>query len=762
MNMPVQTTPTNAIHRERSAGVTEIGSSRIFLQQLLDTSVIHPDDWDNLPKDTRDQLFTLGDRDGLLNRLVELSLINTYQVGRINAGTMRSLAFGNYRVLGSMGIGGSSVVFEAEHVLLRRKVAVKVLPVSNKEDPTLVTRFLRELRAVAQLNHPNIVAAFDAGLCPGAHACEPDIYYFAMEHLIGKDLEQEVRGRRLSIGEACALAYQIASALDEAHRHQLVHRDIKPSNVFVTQNRQAKLLDFGLVRHLRSDAFTTPDVVLGTLEYMAPEQASDASQVDVRTDIFGLGATLFFALTGASAFPAEGHLLEAIRRRQKQAPLQARSLRAEIPEALEDLLQQMLALRPADRLPTPEAVMHALLPFLDTRARHVTPRIDLGNADPSQPAEATNSALRPRVLIADANAEVRERLARLLTAKGMNCVETADGASTLQVIRSDLPAVVLLAVHLPGAAGRAVLSAVRENPPCANLKILMTTSAYSADEMAAFLSNGADDYLAVSISNVQMVARVNAALQHKAVQDRTDQMSRQLLELNSELERNLDIGTSDLVQARNALVLALARLVEYRSTETIAHLSRMQRYCAVLAQEAAAFPAFANQISPEWIQTLECCAPLHDIGNVGLPDPVLLKAGRLDENEHRIMQTHTIIGADTLQNVARRFGAEVGFLHMAIDIARHHHEHYDGTGYPDRLAGDNISLSARIVAIADAYDALRSRRSQRPGLSHAVTLQILLEASPGKFDPTLLSAFQRCTTQFERIFRELPDSVQID
>ena len=185
---------------------------------------------------------------------------------------------------------------------------------------------------VAQLNHPNIVAAFDAGLCPGAQPGDPDLYYFAMEHLIGKDLEQEAGGRPLGIAEACGLAYQIASALDEAHRHQLVHRDIKPSNVFVMQNRQAKLLDFGLVRHLRSDAFTTPDVVLGTLEYMAPEQASDPTQVDIRTDIFGLGATLFFALTGASAFPIEGKLLEAIRRRQKQEPLKARSLRADIPE----------------------------------------------------------------------------------------------------------------------------------------------------------------------------------------------------------------------------------------------------------------------------------------------------------------------------------------------------------------------------------------------------------------------------------------------
>ncbi len=371
-----------------------------------------------------------------------------------------------------------------------------------------------------------------------------------MERLTGKDLEQEAGGHPLGIAEACTLAYQIASALDEAHRHQLVHRDIKPSNVFVTQNRQAKLLDFGLVRHLRGDAFTTPDVVLGTLEYMAPEQASDATQVDIRTDVFGLGATLFFALTGASAFPIQGKLLDAIRRRQTQAPLQARSLREEIPEELEDVLQHMIALRPADRLPTPEAVMHALLPFLDSRPRHEPPRIVQDQVGCERPAEAAPTMARPCVVVADANSEVRRRLVQLLTGKGMNCVEARDGASALQLLRSESSAAVLLAVHLPGTDGPAILRALRDNPPCANLKVLMTAPAYSADEMASLLNSGADDYLPMSLSNVQLAARVHAAVQHKAVQDRTDQLSRQLLELNSELERNLSIRTTDLVQAQ--------------------------------------------------------------------------------------------------------------------------------------------------------------------------------------------------------------------
>jgi response regulator RpfG family c-di-GMP phosphodiesterase len=763
MTTLVQSTTPDTDLYDRAAGPSGARTAQVFLQYLLESSIIHPDDWDSLPKETREQIFALVNRDALVSQLADFDLLNSYQVARIKAGTFGSLVLGNYRVLGSLGSGGSSLVFEAEHLLMRRKVAVKVLPVSNNEDPTLVTRFLREMRAVGRLNHPNIVAAFDAGLFPASHPGQPDLYYFVMEHLVGNDLEKEASNRSLDIGEACALIYQIASALDEAHRHQLVHRDIKPSNVFVTQNRQAKLLDFGLVRHMGlGHAFPAPDVLLGSLEYLAPEQGSDSTQVDIRTDVFSLGSTLFYALTGASAFSQDGPRVESILRRQHQAARSARALRAEIPPELEMVVQHMIELRPANRMPTPQAVMQALLPFLDHRSRPEPICVTTGSGQSSQATEGSHIGQGPRVLIADPDPEVRSHLMRLLTVKGLRCAEAADAQSTMQVLRSEPPAAVLLAVQLPGMEGPAMLSALRDNPPCTNLKILMTSPVSSANEMASCLSAGADDYLPLTISDVQMAARVMSALKHKEVQDRTDHLGRQLLELNTELERSVDTRTTDLVQARSALVLALARLVEYRSTETIAHLSRMQRYSKVLAQEAGFLPAFTDEITPQWIQTLECCAPLHDIGNVGLPDDILLKAGRLDDEQLQIMRTHTTIGADTLQDVARRFGAGLEFLHMAIDIARHHHEHFDGTGYPDRLAGNDIPLAARIVALADAYDGLRSRRSQRPGLSHAVALQILRELSPGKFDPFLLGAFQRCATQFERIFREMPDSIQMD
>jgi response regulator RpfG family c-di-GMP phosphodiesterase len=368
----------------------------------------------------------------------------------------------------------------------------------------------------------------------------------------------------------------------------------------------------------------------------------------------------------------------------------------------------------------------------------------------------------PHVLIVDPDPMVRRQLSRPLVANGLHCIEIQDAETALRELRNEPAEALLLAAQLPGTSGRAVLKALRDNPPVANLKVIMTTARFAADEMMSFLTGGADDYLCLPISNVQLVARVKSAVKHKRVQDRTDRLSRELLDLNVELERGLHAQTSDMVQARNALVLALARLVEYRSTETIAHLSRMQRYCSLLAHEAAAHPSFAAILNLDFIQTIECCAPLHDIGNVGLPDHVLLKAGRLDPDERAIMQKHATIGADTLKEVARRVGPNLGFLGMAIDIARHHHEHYDGSGYPDRLAADAIPLAARITAIADAYDSLRSRRAQRPGLSHLTAMEIILEGSTGKYDPLLLGIFKTCSAQFERTSRELPDGIVID
>jgi HD-GYP domain-containing protein (c-di-GMP phosphodiesterase class II) len=152
---------------------------------------------------------------------------------------------------------------------------------------------------------------------------------------------------------------------------------------------------------------------------------------------------------------------------------------------------------------------------------------------------------------------------------------------------------------------------------------------------------------------------------------------------------------------------------------------------------------------------MEDAVPLHDIGKAALPDHVLNKPGPLTTEERLIMQAHTTIGADTLREVARQHPFATAFLHVAIDIARGHHERWDGTGYPDRLAGPDIPLVARIVALADVYDGLRSRRVYKPGLSHHTAVLTMVEGSHGQFDPALLEVFRRIAPQFDRVYRDL-------
>jgi HD-GYP domain-containing protein (c-di-GMP phosphodiesterase class II) len=209
------------------------------------------------------------------------------------------------------------------------------------------------------------------------------------------------------------------------------------------------------------------------------------------------------------------------------------------------------------------------------------------------------------------------------------------------------------------------------------------------------------------------------------------------------------------------LVLALAKLVECRDTETGTHLKRLQSYCRCLAEEAAQLPAFAETIDADFIRWLEWSAPLHDIGKAGIPDQILRKPGPLTPEERRVMQRHTILGAETLREVARQHGSSMAFLHVASDVARHHHERCDGTGYPDRLAGNAIPLAARLLAIADVYDALRSRRVYKGELPHAEAMRLMLEVSPSQFDPALLQAFQRRADAFDRIFTEWADEPAI-
>jgi response regulator RpfG family c-di-GMP phosphodiesterase len=647
------------------------------------------------------------------------------------------------------------LVYLAEHVVMRRRVAVKVLPTASGQDPNLLTRFYSEVRALTRLQHPNIVTALDAG-----RVCNPEdgstaLHFFVMEYLVGLDLEAHVeQGGPLPPTRACDLVYQVAGALGAAHRQGLIHRDIKPSNVLLTPEGQAKLLDFGLARQFRQ-RLTDPGMLIGSVDYVAPEQLQDASAVDQRADLYALGGVLYWCLTGQRPCPGQQHPLQVLAERLVGPPPSARRLRPELPAGLDDLMARLMAPQPDDRYPDAAAVAQALLPFLSPPVRD---RLLLSNGRAAGAAlwaapRGEGERGRPyRVLLADDDPFTRLFCKGTLTAEGIECAEANDGLETLQVIRERPHDLVLLDVRMPGLTGPEVCRRLREEPPWPNLKIVMLSGCASNDQLAQIMLAGANDFLVKPTTPLQLLARVKSALDLKDAQDRSDALNQRLLEVNHELGQTLQARVADLTKARKGLGLLAGKLCDQRGAESLGHLLRLQRYCRRLA-EAAALP---GQVDEHFLEALEACAPFHDLGKLCLPDHVLLKPGRLDADERLLMQTHTVMGAETLQELAGRNGFAPAFLQMALEVARHHHERFDGTGYPDGLRGEGIPLAARVLALADAYDAIRVRRPYKPALPHAVAVRKIEEAA-GHFDPVLVEAFRKCHAYFEQVFREIPD-----
>ncbi len=736
-----------------------------LLRRLLSEGVIPAEGWAALPESDRETVAASPDLPALAESLAARRLLTPYQAGRVRAGAVNGLVLGNYRVLEKVGTGGMGVVFRAEHQKLRTPAAVKALFADPERNPAGVERFFVEIRAVATLRHPNIVAAIDAGEEPCAGPDGQPVPYLVMEYVPGRDLDDLVaKDGPLPVARACQLARQVADALTEAHRHGLVHRDIKPSNVIVTPDGQAKLLDFGVARLPSGDAsrLTREGSRLGTVGFMAPEQARNPSDVDGRADVFGLAATLFFALTGRDPFlPPAGAAVAA-------RPPRLLDFRPDAPPALDAALQRMMALDPEQRTPTAAAAMRELAPFLGWSggAPAQTAAPPAGPVAARTPPPAAGLALTPapprpakphRVLIVDDEEPVRRVCRMAIQNEPVACDEVDTGPDAVARALAQAYDLVLLDVDLPGLNGEQVLRKLRQQPPAAHTKVIMLSGRTTGDDLSRLLTAGADDYLTKPFSVVQLRARVKAALRLKDAQDRSDVLTRRLATSNAELEQALSSRDGELIHARGALVLALAKLVEQRSSETGAHLIRLQRYCRVLAEASAGTPAFADRLDPTFVQAVEAAAPLHDIGKVAVPDHVLNKPGQLTPDERLLMQAHTTIGADTLAEVSARYPFATGFFHTAIEIARHHHEKWDGTGYPDRLAGEAIPLSARLVAVADVYDALRSRRVYKPSLSHPVAVGQMLDRSPGHFDPALLDVFRRVAGQFDRIFQEMAD-----
>lgn len=339
------------------------------------------------------------------------------------------------------------------------------------------------------------------------------------------------------------------------------------------------------------------------------------------------------------------------------------------------------------------------------------------------------------ILVVDDTPDNITLLCGLLGDQYKNKVAT-NGQKALQIAFAEPhPDLILLDIMMPGMDGYEVCRLLQQNPTTADIPIIFLTAKSQDDDETKGFELGAVDYITKPITPAILMARVQTHLTLK-------QARSFLKEQNDILEEQVKKRTLQLEALQDALIISMASLAETRDNETGHHIRRTQYYIVELAKQLADHPKFAPTLTPKNIELIYKTAPLHDIGKVGVPDRILLKPGRLTPEEFEEMKRHTIYGRDALDAAAKTLGTQETFLNTAREIAYFHHEKWDGSGYPEGIAGENIPISARLMAIVDVYDALISRRPYKEPMTNEQAYSIIHAGRGSHFDPDVVDAFE--------------------
>jgi putative two-component system response regulator len=327
-----------------------------------------------------------------------------------------------------------------------------------------------------------------------------------------------------------------------------------------------------------------------------------------------------------------------------------------------------------------------------------------------------------------------------------------NGEKALKIAATDpQPDLILLDIMMPGMDGYEVCQFLKKNPATVNIPVIFLTAKVEVEDEKKGLELGAVDYLTKPVSPPIVMARVKNHLALKAHADF-------LRNKSDYLELEVAKRTREVMAIQDVTILAMASLAETRDSDTGNHIRRTQFYVKVLAEKLKTNTRFGAQLTDHFINMLFKSAPLHDIGKVGIPDRILLKPGRFTPDEFEIMKTHTSLGKDAIEHAEEQLGMNVEFLSMAKDIALSHQEKWDGSGYPQGLAGDAIPLAARLMAVADVYDALISRRVYKDGMPHEKAVSIIVEGKGSHFDADMVDAFVETQGQFQEVAKRFADS----
>lgn len=365
--------------------------------------------------------------------------------------------------------------------------------------------------------------------------------------------------------------------------------------------------------------------------------------------------------------------------------------------------------------------------------------------------DASDFSAKPTVLVVDDTPDNLSLMNLLL--KDLYSVRIANsGERGLKLAATGSPPdLILLDIMMPGMDGYEVCQRLKADPKMRDVPIIFLTAKNETEDEKKGLELGAVDYITKPISPPIVLARVKTHLSLKTYTDF-------LRGKNDYLEAEVSKRTREVEAIQDVTILAMASLAETRDSDTGNHIRRTQFYIKALAEKLQDHPRFARYLSTQNIAMLYKSAPLHDIGKVGIPDRILLKPGPFEPEEFEIMKRHSALGRDAIEYAERSLGTNVEFLSMAKEIALSHHEKWDGSGYPEGLSGDNIPVSARLMALADVYDSLISRRIYKEGMSHERATAIIRENRASHFDPDIVDAFIEIQGEFQAIAARYADS----
>lgn len=343
------------------------------------------------------------------------------------------------------------------------------------------------------------------------------------------------------------------------------------------------------------------------------------------------------------------------------------------------------------------------------------------------------------VIIVDDDPENLRVLAAVLRSGGLVPRPVSSGNLAIEAAVADPPDLILLDVRMPDMTGLDVCRYFKQDNRLRDIPIVFISGLQETEDKIEAFRVGGVDFIAKPFQGQEVLARVRTHLHLR-------QCQREILEHTDHLERLVAEQVKLVTAAHLATISALAKLSEIRDPHRGQHVERVRALTRLLAERMHDLGFHRELFTARYLEDLQQAASLHDIGKVGIPDTVLLKPERLNAEEKAEMRKHCAIGADALAEVQREF-PENPLLQMAVEVARSHHENWDGTGYPDGLKGAAIPLAARIVAVADCYDAMTSRRSYHAPLSHDETARIITEASGNQFDPDVVAAFKTVVDQ---------------